>query len=141
MSDLFEESDASYNFRSLEMFRDSILVACSKVITGEDFGMDAVPEDLKPILTLQEVETVLRDAGIYEENGVFAIGGDTKEEAAEKVGAIVRALSMRVISNAMASGVSRGLLDCEFDTDTNDFAFQVTDKGRQIAKEYGYEID
>lgn len=141
MFDLFEEFDGAYNFKSLEMFRNSVLVACCKVITGKTFTLADVPESVKAFLTLQEVETVLNERGICDDNGVFAIGGETQEEATRNVLNIVNALSMRVISNAMACGVNNDLLDCSFDPEANDFAFAVTEKGKNLAKKFGQDID
>lgn len=141
MFELFEEFDGAYNFKSLEMFRDSVLVACCKVILGKKFAIDEVPDNIKDFLTLQEVEAVLRDQGIYEDAGVFAIGGDSKEEAAARILKIVNALSMRVISNAMAFGVKRDLLDCTFDPESNDFEFAITEKGKKLANQLDQKDD
>lgn len=94
-----------------------------------------IPPEAEQYLPLDELERILRDHG-HEFGGGFAIGADTRRGAEEKMRELLSALMTRVMSNVMQKGVNNGWLSCEFDTETNDFCFTVTDEGKRAHAKY-----
>jgi hypothetical protein len=128
---LSEDSDREIlGITSIEDLQTYALQMFGKYLTKvSGKNLPPVPPDAaKKFLPLQELEMILRDHGREGEAG-FAVGGDTIEEAHKNVHALLYALLSRILSNVLQQGVADGLLDCEFDTDKNDFGFGVTSKG------------
>lgn len=86
----------------------------------------------RQFLRLQEIELIMRDHGKETEEG-FILGGDTHEEMTQNMSALMGALLKRILSNVLAKGVDLGFLDCEFNVETNEFDFGVTEEGKRIA--------
>lgn len=99
-------------------------------ISGEKIPRD-VPIATARFLPENEVENILREHGQEMEDG-FMISGATLEEMRANCNALMGALLKRILSNVLAEGVSGGLLECEFNVDTNEFDFGVTEKGKQL---------
>lgn len=86
-------------------------------------------------LSLQETENIVREHSEFFEDGTYAIGGDSADEANAKINEMLSALMDRVMSNVLSAGVKNGLIDCNYDADADDFLFTVTDKGQEVVKE------
>jgi hypothetical protein len=84
-------------------------------------------------LSIQETENILREKSQHADSEFIGIGGDTAEEANEELREVLLALCQRILSNVLAKGVSEELLNCHFNGDRNDFEFELTEKGYQIA--------
>ena len=89
-------------------------------------------EDKEKFLSLQETENIVRAFSAKDNGEMMAVGGNTREEAEQQVRALITALVERVMSNVIAEGVKRDLIDVAFDTDADNFAFSVSDKGHQF---------
>jgi hypothetical protein len=86
-------------------------------------------------LSLSETENIIKEHSTEVEGpkgSCYAVGGDSPEEANEKVSHLMAALIERVRSNVIAASVKRGWVDCAFDPESNDFVFSVTEKGRAV---------
>lgn len=86
-------------------------------------------------LSLNETESIIKEHSTEvegPEGSCYAIGGDSPEEADEKVSDLMAALVERVRSNVIATSVKRGWVDCAFDVESNDFVFSVTEKGKKV---------
>lgn len=86
-------------------------------------------------LSLQETENIVREHSNVIEGDVYAIGGDTEEEAHAKVNELLASLMDRVMSNVLAAGVKQDLLDCDYNVDKDDFEFTLTGKGKQVVED------
>lgn len=105
-------------------------------VSGQQLPKE-VPEDARKFLSLNEIEAILRDHGSMVDEG-FVLGGDTPEEFQQSMSDLMAALLKRILSNVLATGVNLGWLDVDFNGDTNDFEFGVTEEGKKVARGYGY---
>lgn len=106
----------------------------------------ATQEEKQAFLTLEETENILREHAMTGP-GVYAVGGETIEEAANKLKTVMVALMQRILSNVLSAGANMGLFDVVFDDETNNFAFGVSEKGHRFYEkikdqiEAGEEVD
>jgi hypothetical protein len=143
-SDEFEEDgDAQHHVEnSIEGLRDYVLGMFGHFVGKLSDNPSAVDDitEQKKFLTVQEVENIIADMCDVKEDGLYAIGADSFEEYKEKMLALFRALSTRIMSNVMQEGVRRGLVDAEYDCENDRFDFELTEKGKQLAV-FGYDAD
>lgn len=134
--DNYNDTDARYELSTIPAVRDAALIMYGRFISK----INNLPNDddsaktRHNYLTLEETENIIREYG-YVVDGAYAIGGDTKDEAKKKINELLAALMDRVMSNVLREGVRSELLDCTYDTDTDDFSFSVTDKGKEKVEE------
>lgn len=132
----FSDTDGHYELSSIEAIRDAALIMYGRFL-AHLYGAEPVDEQSKTrhqYLSIQETENIVREHSHVSAGGMYAIGGDTPEEAKAKVNELLAALMDRVMSNVISEGVKQELFDCSYDTDVDDFTFSVTEKGHQIAK-------
>lgn len=133
----FGDTDGQYEFSSLEAVQRAALVMYGRFVAHIN-NVTADDDDAATktqYLTLAETEQIVREhAHIFEDE--YAIGGDTAEEANDKVRELMYALMDRIMSNVLHTGVNKGLLECSFDSGADDFVFSPTDGGIKIAKTY-----
>ena len=91
-------------------------------------------EDKCDFLTVAETETIVRDFSRTDVSGMFAVGGDTPDEALDQMRKLLSALVERVMSNVIAAGASEDLIAVAFDDDSNNFIFSVTEKGHALVE-------
>lgn len=103
--------------------------------TGGKTLLQLVPQDAGKFLSIEEVENIIKEHSVPVGDG-FAVGGNTKEEALNKMRELFAALMNRVMSNVLHSGVERGWLDFTFNTEANDFEFTVTEEGKRAHAEF-----
>lgn len=125
---------------SLEMLRDHALI-CFDKISGSLGKLDLPPVDItdtdvwkhrRNFLSVAETELIVREHCSFENDAGFAVGGDTPEEALQKMNELMGALISRVMSNVIRCGVDAGFIDVAFDNDDNDFHFSITESGQQL---------
>lgn len=121
------------SFKTLQQEALQLFGRVVKKVSGANIP-DAPPADAEKYLTLGEIEGIIKDHGQEVSEG-FIVGGDTEEEARQNIGRLMEALMERILSNLMAAGVKDGHLDCAFDSESNEFEFQITEKGRQYSAE------
>jgi len=117
---------------SMEELRDRALRVFGEAMrrrTGKDIPLPT-PEESYKYLSLDELEAILCEHG-RQAHGGTAIGGATREEAEQKLQEMMSAVQSRILSNVLREAVQRGMLDCEFDPEINDFSFSVTDEARE----------
>jgi hypothetical protein len=135
--DNFDDTAGRYELSSLEAVQSAALIMYGRFI-AHMYGNKPDDEAAKKCthhLSLQETEHIVREHSHVSEDGTYAIGGDTPEEARKKINDMMAALMDRVMSNVLSAGVKRDLLDCSYDSDTNDFTFSVTEKGQQVVED------
>lgn len=126
------EGFAVINHFSMEELRDRALRVFGEAMrrrAGKDIPLPT-PEEAHQYLSLDELEAILREHG-RQPHGGTAIGGATREEAEQKLREMMSAVQSRILSNVLREAVQRGMLNCEFDPETNDFSFSVTDEARE----------
>lgn len=96
---------------------------------------DAKAKQAENHLSLQETENIVREHSSMVDGEIYAIGGDTQEEAHAKVNELLASLMDRIMSNVLSAGVKQDLLDCNYNVDKNDFEFTITDKGKQVVED------
>jgi len=135
-NDNHNDTDARYELSTIDAVRDAALIMYGRFISRmSDAPLDDDAAKQKhEYLTLKETENIIKEYGCVVA-GSYAIGGDTKDEAKKKINELLAALLDRVMSNVLRVGVREELLDCTYDTDTDDFTFSVTDKGKQKVEE------
>lgn len=92
-------------------------------------------EHQRQFLSVDETEAIVREYSTAlpgAPEGVYAVGGDSKEEFDKKMRALFAALLERIQSNVTEYGVKNGYLDCAFDDNENNFVFTPTQKGQAI---------
>jgi hypothetical protein len=138
--DNYDDTNARYELSTIDAVRDAALIMYGRFvarINGQPTNDDEA-KTKSQYLTLQETEQIVREHSCVVD-GVYGIGGDTKEEAKNKINELLASLMDRVMSNVLQEGVKQELLDCQYDVDTNDFAFSVTEKGKQKVAEIRHE--
>lgn len=127
------DADTGYaGSSSLEDLRDDALRRFGTAMqrqSGKDFALPP-PEESHRYLSLEELDAIVQEHGRRVDGGTV-IGGDTREEAVERFGQMMAAILSRILSNVLRSAVQDGMMDCEFDPETNDFMFSVTDEARK----------
>lgn len=128
-----DEDQSYFAATSMERLQNLALSMFARFLT--EISNRPVSEQMsdwsRQFLSLQEIALIMRDYGQETEDG-FILGGDTHEEMTEKMTELMGAIMKRILSNVLAKGVDLGLLDCEFNTDTNEFDFGVTEEGKRI---------
>ena len=134
--DNYNDTDARYELSTIPAVRDAALIMYGRFISKINNMPvdDDAAKTRQQYLTLEETENIIREYGCVVDDA-YAIGGDTKDEAKKKINELLAALMDRVMSNVLREGVRSELLDCAYDTDTDDFSFSVTDKGKQKVEE------
>jgi hypothetical protein len=89
-------------------------------------------EEKCDFLSLNEAECIVRDFSASDDGEMFAVGGETKQEALAQIHRLMAAMLDRVMSNVVAAAVKEDLVDVAWDTDSNNFAFAVTEKGKKF---------
>lgn len=134
--DNYNDTDARYELSTIPAVREAALIMYGRFISH----INSIPvnddeaKQKHTYLSVEETENIIREYG-YVVDGAYAIGGDTKDEAKKKINELLAALMDRIMSNVLREGVRLELLDCNYDTDTDDFSFSVTEKGRQKVAE------
>jgi hypothetical protein len=130
------DTNARYELSTIDAVREAALIMYGRFVANIN-NMENDDEGAKlrtNYLSLSETEAIIKEHG-FVVGDTYAIGGDTPEEAKKQINALLAALLDRVMSNVLQEGVKQELLDCAYDTNTDDFAFSVTDKGRQKIEE------
>jgi hypothetical protein len=139
----FDDTAGRYELSSVAAIREAALIMYGRFI-AHMHGSEPDDEHAKQCtshLSLQETENIVREHSHCSDDGMYAIGGDSPEEAKAKINELMAALMDRVMSNVMAAGVKDDLLDCTYDPNIDDFSFTVTEKGKTIAERLQQERD
>ncbi|NDD52270.1 hypothetical protein EBZ39_00060 [bacterium] len=127
------------NVITMEFIRDKALVLFGEFLqrqSGIKQNLDeAGLEEKKHFLSIEETEQIVRDHAAMDNGHMMAVGGNTKAEAMQKVHTLLAALCHRIMSNLIAEGARRDLIDVAFDDEHDCFAFQVSDKGIEYVKQ------
>lgn len=103
-----------------------------------------LPQDvaaLKEMLPIDDVVLIVREQSCEKidtddgEATLFAVELDSPEALDAKLKSIVSELVTRLISNMMAYGAKKDLVDVAFD-DEDGFVFAPTEKARKLCREY-----
>jgi hypothetical protein len=131
------ETSGHFCLRSTSEIRKMALILFARVL--QDGKPTSMPDEHAArgtqYLSLSETENIIKEHSTEvegPEGSCYAVGGDSPEEANEKVSHLMAALIERVRSNVIAASVKRGWVDCAFDPESNDFVFSVTEKGRAV---------
>ena len=134
-----EDNEASGHFhlRSTREIREMALILFVRVLQN---GKPTIMPNEQAArgtqyLSLSETENIIKEHSTKVEGpagSCYAVGGNSPEEANEKISDLMLALVERVRSNVIATSVKRGWVDCAFDAESNDFVFSVTEKGREV---------
>lgn len=130
--DNYDDTDARYELSTIDSVRDAALIMYGRFIAriNDQEANDDEAKQKSQYLTLQEAEQIIREHSCVVD-GVYGIGAKTKEEAKTKINELLAALMDRIMSNVVQEAVKQDLLDCQYDNATNDFAFSVTETGKQ----------
>ena len=131
------ETRGHFHLGSTSKIREMALILFARVLQD---GKPTIMSDENAArgtqyLSLSETESIIKEHSTKvdgPEGSCYAIGGDSPEEANEKISDLMLALIERVRSNVIAASVKRGWVDCAFDPESNDFVFSVTEKGRAV---------
>ena len=122
---------------TVEMLRDHALTLFAKVVARinnmpENSSLP-IDDTQRHFLSVAETEAIIKEHSIPGgPTGVYAIGGETKEEYETQMRKMLTALMVRIEANVAQYGVQKGYLDCAFDNDANDFVFSVSEKGKAV---------
>jgi len=145
MSDFENESneqDGCLIGGTVEMLRDHALMLFAKAVARMN---NMSEENTLPIddmqrnfLSADETESIIKEHSHSipgSPKGVYAVGGETREEFETQMKKLMVALMTRIEANVAQYGVKMGYLDCSFDNDANDFVFSVSKKGKTVIDE------
>ena len=138
-------------FMTIERLRDEALILFDQFIARQSAMPSpdvsrATTEEKREFLTLEETENIVREYAVIGP-GMYAVGGETQEEAFKQIRVVMAALMQRIMSNVLRIGADFGLIDVMFDNSANDFRFDVSDKGHRLYErlktqiENGEEVD
>lgn len=129
-----------HNVVPLPLLRDTALkmfgqfMAQQAGVKPEQCNFDDITEQRR-FLSIEETDAIVRSHAATDDGEMMAVGANTRAEAMQKVQELMRALISRVMSNIIAEGVNRDLIDVAFDNNANDFAFCVNANGRRLVQE------
>jgi hypothetical protein len=110
--------------------------------TGVKQTVDIAPSEEKhQFLSIQETENIVRTFCANDNGEMMAVGGNSKAEAMQQIRSMMEALIQRIMSNLVSEGVRRELIDVSFNSDMNDFAFEVSERGRKLVDHYSEFFD
>jgi hypothetical protein len=122
---------------TIEMMRDHALMLFAKVVARinnmpDDFSLP-IDDAQRHFLSVAETEAIIKEHSIPGgPEGMYAIGGETREEYEAQMRKVFQALMVRIEANVAQYGVKKGYLDCAFDNDANNFVFSVSEKGHAV---------
>ena len=125
-----EEDNKCFGVTTVEQLRDHALQIFGQYIKEMSKNPELpeqVPESATRFLSIEETENILGEFGRDTGEG-FLLGGATREEANETIEKMMSAIMSRILSNILAEGVNAGRLECYFDPEINDFAFDIAKK-------------
>lgn len=136
MDDENEHENAEVMFGgSLDHLRDQALMSFNFCLAAHaNMPIPRLTDTHRKYLSVDEVETIVAEHADDVGFG-YAFGAHSRDELMEQVQALMHALVMRIRSNILHEGVKRGYLDAVFDTEKNDFDFEVTEKGKEFNDE------
>ena len=137
--------DIGRAFMTIERLRDEALSMFDRYIEHQSAALNpdisrSPAEEKQQFLTLEETENIVREYAVAGP-GVYAIGGDTSEEAFKQIRVVMAALLQRIMSNVLRVGAGFGLLDVMFDGEANDFRFDVSSKGHKLYERLKAQIE
>jgi len=137
--------DIGQRFMTLERLRDEALNMFDRYIEHQSAALNpeisrSAAEEKQQFLTLEETENIVREYAVAGP-GVYAIGGDTSEEAIKQIRVVMGALLQRIMSNVLRVSAGFGLLDVMFDDEENEFRFDVSTKGHKLYERIKTQID
>lgn len=127
-------------FSSIEDLRDHILTLFGGFINRISGRPETeTPEELlehqRQFLEIWEVDGILREMCNIKTGGAYGVGANSYEEYREKMLNLFRALAGRIMSNVVHAGVSKGLLDAEYNCEKDEFEFAVTKEGMSLVSQ------
>ena len=128
-----EEPESEVMFGgSITQLRDQALLAFN-VCMGMQANLPVPPvtNTHRKYLSVAEVEAIVAEMANDIGHG-YAFGASSREELMAQVHELMNALVMRIRSNILHEGVKQGYLDAIFDSEKNDFDFEVTEKGKEF---------
>lgn len=128
-----DESNVEVMFGgTIDQLRDKALMMFNFCISMEaNLPMPRVTDTHRKYLSVQEVENIVAEK-TDDVGGGYSFAASTRGEVDEFVRDLMHSLVMRIRSNILHEGVNQGYLDAVFDTEKNDFDFEVTDKGKEF---------
>lgn len=124
----------------MEVLRNQAIVLFGRFLAAQnkmdpDTYAELTDEKCK-FLSLQETETIVRSFSAMDNGEMMAVGGNSKKEAIDQIRQLMAALLERVLSNVIAEGVNRDLIDSYFDEARNSFGFEVNENGKQLLEQH-----
>lgn len=117
---------------TLEQLRDQALMTFNFCLAAHtNLPIPPVTDTHRKYLSVNEVEAVVAENAEDIGEG-YAFGAHSRGELLERVHTMMGALVMRIRSNILHEGVKQGYLDAVFDSEKNDFDFEITEKGKEF---------
>lgn len=130
----YEDTDARYQLSSIDAVREAALTMYGRFAAAIS-GFDRNDETAKKqyhYLSKEETESIVKKHATVTDH-VYAIGGDTEQEAVQKIDDMMTELCDAIMGNVISAGVKREYFEQEFDINKNDFVFAITKKGEDLA--------
>ena len=134
----YDDTVAKYQFSSMDAVRDAALIMYGRfaaAISGLERNDDRASKQ-RCHLSLEETENIVKKHAVVDD-AVYAVGGDTEQEARKKIDDMMTELCDAVMGNVVAEGVKQELFEQEFDPDKNNFVFTITAKGNELKTRLG----
>lgn len=119
---------------TLDALRDHALYLFGKHVAKlTKLPIPLMIEEQRQFLSIDETEEIVREHSVPNgPPGMYAVGGNSKEEYETQIRKLFMALLTRIEANVARVGVKLGYLDCAFDNEKNDFVFTVSKLGEQL---------
>ena len=125
---------------TLGQLRDQALMTFNFCLAAHaNLPIPPVTDAHRKYLSVNEVETIVAENAEDIGEG-YAFGAHSRGELMAQVHTMMGALVMRIRSNILHEGVKQGYLDAVFDSEKNDFDFEITEKGKKFNGEQFQEF-
>lgn len=101
----------------------------------EHYNFDNDVSEQQKFLSIEETDAIVRSHAAADNGEMMAVGGNSRAEAVQKINELMSALMGRIMSNVIAEGAKRDLIDVAFDDGADCFAFHVNANGHKLIQE------
>lgn len=138
----YDDTAARYQLSSIDAVREAALIMYGRfaaAISGFDRD-DNKAKQQYCYLSKEETENIVQKHAVIDEH-FYAIGGDTEQEAVQKIDDMMTELCDAIMGNVVAAGVRQEYFEQSFDIHKNDFVFSTTAKGVALAEQLRNDAD
>ena len=131
----YDDTAARYQLSSIDAVRDAALIMYGRfaaAISGFERDDDTAKQRAE-YLSKEETENIVKKHAVISEH-FYAVGGETDQEATQKIDDMMTELCDAIMGNVILAGVREEYFEQEFNSTCNDFVFSTTAKGAALTE-------